>query len=471
MTETSPPAPRTYGEADRLARGAGVTFLGHAAGRALGFVLTLVLTRWLGASDFGSFILALTIFQCAGLLADLGLRYGALRFVAMAEGREDHREVRRIVATVIRYSLVASLGGMVVLGAASPLLADWFRQPVYRWLIPVIALALPFSTVGAVVKSILQALRRLTAVALLQHVLDPLVRIGVFVALAGLGWGIAAAVASHLAAVVVVFGAALAWLLPHVPPGWGGRARVREKEILAFSVPLSLAHAAALAMQWADSLFLGYFTTSRDVGIYGAASRMAALGGMTLFAASMSFGPYANELYGRDDLAGLRRLYQQVTRWLIMVTLPILVLIVTYAPWLLHLFGAEFLAGGPVLLILACATFVTVATGPAGDVALIAGRSNTLLLAGALLTVFDIGMLWLLVPRWGVVGAAIATGATTAVSNVTNVLLGWWFLALQPYSPTLMRPVVIGGCAALLTALNTPGSARMTASTPASASS
>ncbi len=453
MTAESPGTPQRNSEADAVARGASVTFLGHLAGRALGFLLTLFLTRWLGASGFGLFILALTIFQCVGTLSDIGLKYGALRFVALAEGRKDRGESRRVIATVIRYSLAASLVGMVVLGASSPLLADWFRQPAFWWLIPLMALSLPFATVGTVLKSVLQAFKRLTEVAILQNVIDPLVRIGVFVAFAAFGWGIGAAVASHLAGAICVAGAALVWLLLLVPGGWGRSSSIKEREILEFSVPLSLAHVAAFTMQWADSLFLGYFTTPRDVGIYGAAGRMAALGGTILFAASMSFGPQVNELYGRGDVGGIRDLYRQVTRWLIMLNLPILVLTVTFASWLLSLFGAEFRGGWPVLLILSIATFIMAATGPAGDIVLMAGRSRIVLVVGMLLAVMNIGLNWGLVARWGVLGAAIATGLTITVSNVTNVLLGWRFLALQPYSVRLIKPLVIGVGAILLSAV------------------
>lgn len=451
MTREPPRSPVTNAQTDVVAWGASITFLGHLAGRGLGFLLTLLLTRWLGASGFGLFVLALAIFQVVSLLADMGLRYGALRFVALAEGRNDPGESRRVVSTVVPYSVAASLVGMVILGASSPLLADWFRQPAFWWLIPVMALSLPFATVGTVVKSVLQAFKRLEAVAILQHVIDPLVRIGVFVSLAAFGWGVGAAAASHVAAAICVFGGALAWLRTRVPSGWERSSSIKRMEILAFSAPLGLAHVAGLTMQWADSLFLGYFTTPRAVGIYGAASRMAALAGMTLYAASMSFAPQANELYGRGDLEGIRHLYRQVTRWLIMLNLPILVLMVTFASWLLGLFGFEFRAGWPVLLILAFATFIMVATGPAGDVALMAGRSKIVLMVGVLLTVLNIGLQWGLVPRWGILGAAVATALTIAISNGTNVLLGWWFLTLQPYSVKLVRPFVIGAGGTLLT--------------------
>jgi O-antigen/teichoic acid export membrane protein len=212
---------------------------------------------------------------------------------------------------------------------------------------------------------------------------------------------------------------------------------------LAFSIPLSLMQLAGLALQSADSLFLGYFTSAHSVGVYGAAERLAALGGMMLVAASMAFAPHATELYGQGRLEAIQRLYEQVTRWLIVLSLPIFALTVVFAGPLLALFGREFRDGWIVLVVLAVGVFVTVATGPAGDVVMMTGRSRVVLVVGILTAVLNVGLQWALVPRLGMLGAALATAGTFAVSNVTNVVVGWRLARLQPYSRPLLRPVAI----------------------------
>jgi O-antigen/teichoic acid export membrane protein len=426
-----------------VARGATVSLVGHLAGRGLGFVVTLVVTRWLGASDFGLFLLALSILQTARLFADLGLQDGALRFVALAEGRGDRAESARVVTTVLRWSLATSLIAAVVLMLAAPLLAQWFRQPALRWIIPILAVGLPLWTVGLVLRKVLQAFKRLVAIACLYSVIDPVIRIAVFIGCSLAGWRIGAALASHVLAAAVILIGALVVLRPRWP---GGADRLRgraSRAILAFSIPLSLMQLAGLALQSADSLFLGYFTSAHSVGVYGAAERLAALGGMMLVAASMAFAPHATELYGQGRLEAIQRLYEQVTRWLIVLSLPIFALTVVFAGPLLALFGREFRDGWIVLVVLAVGVFVTVATGPAGDVVMMTGRSRVVLVVGILTSVLNVGLQWALVPRLGMLGAALATAGTFAVSNVTNVVVGWRLARLQPYSRPLLRPVAI----------------------------
>lgn len=436
-----------------LARGAGVTFVGHLVGRGLGFVLTLVLTRWLGAADFGLIVLALSIVQVASLFADIGLRDGALRFVALAEGREDPTERSRVMVTVLRWSATTSVAAALVLALAGPLLARQFRQPALGWMIPVLAVGLPFSAVGLVLKSMLQALKQLPAIALLHNMADPVTRILIFLGCAALGWGVAAAVASYVTAALVVFAGALAWLRPWWPCTFHRLPPNAARAIMAFSLPLSLAHLAGLVMQTADSLVLGYFSTAHALGVYGAAGRVAALGGMTLLAGSMAFAPHANELFGRGDRAGIQRLYAQVTRWLIILGLPLYVLTVVFAAPVLGIFGAEFREGAPLLIVLATGILISVATGPAGDVVITAGRSKLVLLFSVLVATLNVGLQWALVPRWGVLGAALATASTVAASNTLNVVLAWWFVGVQPYEAALIKPLILAAGTMTATAL------------------
>lgn len=451
---TSGPATlEAVGRSASIARGAAVTFAGHLTGRGLGFILTLVLTRSLGAADFGLFVLALSISQVGSLFADLGLRDGALRFVARAEGRGDRAERDRVIGTVLRWSVATSLAAALLLAAAGPVIAPAFQQPALRWVIPLLAVGLPFTAVGLVLRSVLQALKQLPAIALLHSVVDPTARILIFVVCAALGWGLAAAVVSHVTTAAVIFTGAMLWLRPWWPAVADHLRREAARSVLAFSLPLSLTHLAGLIMQSADSLFLGYFTTARDVGIYGAAGRMAALGGMTLMAGSLAFAPHANELFARGDRGGIQRLYEQVTRWLILLGLPIYALMVVFAAPLLGLFGAQFRGGASLLVVLATGIVVSVATGPGGDVVVMAGRSKLVFTFSILVAALNVGLQWALVPRWGVLGAAVATAGTIITSNVLNVLLGWYFVGVQPYRMALMRPLVVAGGAAVATVM------------------
>ena len=432
-----------------LLKGAGIVFSGRMVGRGLGFLSHFLFARFLGPSHYGVFVLSLALFNFAGLLADLGLRSGILRESAAAEGRGDTNMVKATIlggaVLALGSSLLGALGLLVFRGWA----ASSFKAPDLVWLLPLFALALPFATVGAIFVSGLQALRRMAALSAIQYLCDPLLRIVTFTALIFLGWRLLAAGAAHLLASVSIALLALIWLsaiLPLSSPSL--LARFKPGPLLAFSLPLLMSNVVGFVLQWADILFLGYYLTAREVGVYGAAGRLAGLGGIFLLAVSTIFAPKIYSLYGQGDLKEVGRLYQHSTRWVLMCAIPLFFYTVLNAEPLLALFGPEFVKGSHALIILAAAYLVMTGTGPAGDVVLMTGRSKAILYTSAASGALGLGLNLYLIPRFGLIGAASATGLAIALGNLANVFLAWRFTGLQPYTKAIAKPVLIALCVA-----------------------
>jgi O-antigen/teichoic acid export membrane protein len=332
--------------------------------------------------------------------------------------------------------------------------AAWFKAPDLAWLLPLFALSLPFAALGTISVSSLQALRRMGALTVIQYLLDPGLRIVALIGLALLGWGLFAAAASHLLASVVVPVVACFCLSSLPLFARPLRARFAPGPLLAFSLPLLLSSVVAFLLQWADTLLLGYYLTAREVGFYGAASRLAGLGAIFLTAVSTIFAPKIYALYGQGELAEVGRLYQRSTRWILMLVVPLVLYTVLNAEALLAMFGPEFVRGASALLTLAAAVLVMTGTGPAGDVVLMSGRTRAVLYTSAATGILGLGLNVWLIPRWGLLGAASATGLAMASGNLANVILAWWFTGLQPYSRAIAKPILLAaGVAGLQLAL------------------
>ena len=287
------------------------------------------------------------------------------------------------------------------------------------------------------------------ALSTLQYVLDPLLRIVTFIGLFFLGWRLFAVGASHLLASVAVALLAFLWLSSSFPlVALPILTRFQPRPLLTFSLPLLMSNVVGFILQWADSLFLGYYLTLRDVGVYGAAGRLAGLGGMFLLAISTIFAPKIYSLYGKGELPEVGRLYQHSTRWVLMCVLPLFFYTVLNAKPLLSLFGPEFVNGSAALIILAAAYLVMTGTGPAGDVVLMTGRSKAILYASAASGALGLGLNFYLIPRFGLIGAALATGVAIAFGNLANVILAWRFTGLQPYTKAIAKPILTALCVA-----------------------
>ncbi|MBI4611292.1 MAG: flippase [Candidatus Rokubacteria bacterium] len=430
-------------ESVQLLIGAGVVFAGQLVGRALSFFYHLLLGRVLGPVGYGAFLLGLALFTFASLLADLGLRWWVLRESATAEGRGDLGRVR---GTFVGGSLVG-LGGSLLAGvgllALTPSAAAWFKASDLAWLLPVFALALPFTTLATLSVSTLQALRRPAALSVIQYLLDPLLRIAVFAGLGLLGWHLVAAAASHLLAAVTTALVGIIWLSFAFPLFSRASLEFRFGALMAFSLPLFVSNLVGFALQWADTLLLGYYLSTAEVGLYGAVGRLAGLGAMFLTAVGAVFAPKIYALDGQGDLAEVGRLYQRSTRWVLILSVPLFLYTVTNAESLLALFGQGFVEAAPALLILSVATLVMTGTGSAGDLVLMAGRSDAVLYSSLAVGALGLALNASLIPLFGLFGAAVATGLTIASSNLANVWMAWRFTGLQPYTRAIVKPILV----------------------------
>lgn len=427
-----------------LLKGAGIVLSGRLVGRGLGFLSHFLFARLLGPTHYGVFLLSVALFNFVAMLSDLGLRTGVLREVAAAEGRRDQAMVG---STILSAGILAAGASLVAAGALLVMrgwAASFFKAPDLGWLLPLFALSLPFATAGAIFMSGLQALRRMEALSTLQYVLDPSLRIVTFIGLFFLGWRLFAAGASHLLASVAVSLFAFLWLSSSfrlvAPPM---STRFQPRRLLTFSLPLLMSNVVGFILQWADSLFLGYYMTSLDVGLYGAASRLAGLGGMFLLAISTIFAPKIYSLYGQGKLEEVGRLYQHSTRWVLMCVMPPFFFTVLNREPLLALFGSQFDKASHALIILAAAYLVMTGTGPAGDVVLMTGRSQAILYASAASGILGVGLNAYLIPRFGLIGAALATGLAISFGNLANLLMAWWFTGLQPYTKAMVKPILV----------------------------
>jgi O-antigen/teichoic acid export membrane protein len=138
--------------------------------------------------------------------------------------------------------------------------------------------------------------------------------------------------------------------------------------------------------------------------------------------------------------------------------MPAFLIQVLFGRWLLTLFGEEFVAAYPALVILAVGQLINYSSGVTVDVIKMIGRSG-LMLANTVLDVSSYVLLnLLLVPRYGLVGAAWAAAAELVISNLVRAVEVWVITRMHPYSRAFAKPLLagLGATAAVLAARQLP---------------
>jgi O-antigen/teichoic acid export membrane protein len=97
----------------------------------------------------------------------------------------------------------------------------------------------------------------------------------------------------------------------------------------------------------------------------------------------------------------------------------------------MQIYSAEFSAGGPLLAVLAAGQFINVATGSVQQLLMMSGREGWMMRTTAAAAALALALNWALIPRWGAMGAAVATASVWVIQNVMVLVvvrreLGFW---------------------------------------------
>jgi O-antigen/teichoic acid export membrane protein len=193
-----------------------------------------------------------------------------------------------------------------------------------------------------------------------------------------------------------------------------------------------------------------YFRSAEEVGLYQAASQSAILFGIILGAFGTIFMPMIVDLYHRKELERLDELFKVSTKWGLYLSLP-LFLVLWFAPAevLAGIFGAGFEAGAPTLKILAVAQLINVSTGTVGPMLIMTGHQKQWLAISASMLVLNLALSTLLIPRFGISGAAVASGCALTGLFVLGLAAIKRLLGVWPYDWRYLKGAAAAGVAYL----------------------
>ncbi len=449
--------PRSRGGGLRdVARGSALNLAGAVVSAVATIGVTLVITRHFSKPVAGAFFAATSVFVIVSVVAGLGAANGVVYFVARLRSLDDQGRIPAMLRAAIRpAACVAVLSAVAVAVAARPLawgLLGGHPRPGVSVMsvanaLRAMAIALPFAALLDTFLSVARGYRDMRPTVLI----DRLGRssgqlLGVTIATVA---GSAALLAPLWAAAYVPAAiAALLWLRhsrrrERRRASTAGRPADRTpsrraiarapREFWRFTVPRSLATMAQVVIQRLDIVLVGIMRGPSAAAIYTAATRSLVVGQLGNAALSLAAQPQFTELFAVGAKNEANRIYQATTSWLVSVTWPIYLLAIVYGPQILTVFGRSYRAGAPVMIILAASMLVATACGQVDMVLTTTGRSSWSLANGLTAMIVNISVDLALIPRYGIIGAAIGWAAAIGVTNLVPLAQVAVVARLQPF--------------------------------------
>ncbi len=424
----------------RDARGVALNVLGLVAQASLP-AFHVQLARFLGAGGYGLYTWSSALVDAFSVITLFGCDQAVMRQVSLK------RDPARAVGSALRVVLVSGGAVCAAIFFAAPWIARVQDKPGLVAPLRVLAVVPMFYHASTIFLVATQALGVMRFAFWARSIVQPLVLLvatSVVLRAGADAAGAAVAVALGMAATAIVSAAFYSRALPLRPALRAAIVGPLDRDTLRVAVPLVLAGLLWALVARIDAFFLGHYGTESDLGAYAACALYAA----SLTQMRGAFEPTTSALIApaleRRDARGLSIAIQRQTRWLALIAFPVAAVLMGFGDPLLRVFGHDFergrvalavLAVGHVANTLALSSFALPLSGNA--------RFTTWVAAGAL--VFQTVLCVVLVPRFGVVGAAIAWSSGIACAQLAQAVIASRVLGVVGVS---FDVVVVAACAA-----------------------
>jgi O-antigen/teichoic acid export membrane protein len=215
---------------------------------------------------------------------------------------------------------------------------------------------------------------------------------------------------------------------------------VRFQEIIGLSAPMLMTSSMHFFIGEISILILGAFRPEAEVGYYSVAVRLSTLTSFILGAINSMAAPRFSELFHSGEMEDLFHVAKKSTKLIFWSTVPILIfLIVLGHPVLVYIFGKEYSAAYPALCFLVIGQFVNSVSGSTGFFMSMTGYQKAFMIIVAVAAAISITCNYLLVPQFGIIGAAIASMVSVCFWNLYTL----WYIKMK-YGRTIGYLPVFG---------------------------
>ena len=389
----------------------------------IGFFLKVILGNYFGASGLGAYSMVLVIYLIASILGGIGIPVALVKYIAEYKDRKS--KFQSFVTCGVINSLI--LGGVVaaIIFIISDLLENLFDISQLGHLLKIIALIFPFLLVNNALINVLNGMRKmkLYAVAQIFRRASVLIFTAIFVwmgfGIAGAVWGLVVPAALTSGLIIIISRDFL-------------KLKVNDfvktsKSLFSFGSKVFAGNILGTINTRADMLLIGFFLLDKDVGIYAVAVMFVHFMLVIPQAVQRITYPAIAELWAKRSKKSIENMINKCMKFTYILLTLAGILFFFFAEDIIRIIyfnrPDEFL---PAVLPLKILVLAFVIRGPLVSVGAVfgsIGKPEVTLYIIALITITNVILNIILIPMYGINGAAIATSFSFILSTVVGIYL------------------------------------------------
>lgn len=404
--------------------------IGSVAQQALSLLLLPLYLRFFTPSEYGVISLLLVAISLLTLFANVGIISGL--YMLYYEAGTDKR--KKLVGTIwIWYLFGAGVGAAILIFNAENFSRLLFQTTDYTYSVRLIG-ALFFSSLLVEIPLVILRLEKKARLYVVFSLVKFLADFGLkFGFIAFLGRGIPGYFESGVITTIVLLISMLPFILKYVSfsinPGY-------LKQLLRLGLPFVFSTIAVWTMGTSDRLILNHFSGTAEVGIYSLAYTFANLFNVFLLTPfGLFWRPFFLSFVNQMSSEDAKILLDRVTRYTFVIGgIVCLALSLGFSDVLLilnDLFSVkkEYLEAAGLVPLLTLGLFLYFLHGRFANGLYVIKRPDFIAVGGTISAVINVSLNFLLIPRLGAFGAAMATAIAFAIYMVLTYV---WTQRLYP---------------------------------------
>ena len=423
----------------QLLKKTSVAFAINVAGMVISYFSHVLFGRWLGVDEYGSYAYALSWLFFLVVISGLGLSNSVLRFVPQYRQAESLASLRGFVS---KSFLLVFCSSVVVATFATLIIHFLDLADVNRNTLLIGIWTLPFLALFYHCVETIRAYRYIGTAYLPHLVLQPILHLSIISTIYFYRGGIQSETAIFSFLVTIVFFTLFHFFNLYKISFKSLSSIKPENQLrlwLSVSFPFLLMAGFIMILKRADVLLIGILVGAKEAGIYNAASKTASLISFVMLAVNAIAAPMISEYYKKQDKGALQDIVNLSIKLSFFPSIILGLLLFGFSQPVLGIFGHEFLIGVGPLKLLICAHIIITSVGPANYLVSLTGHHNKSLVAYGCSAGLNIVLNLTLIPKFGNIGAAMATLASMVICHIWLSILAKKYIGIRSFIFTIPR--------------------------------
>lgn len=406
----------------QLELNAGIVYALRVTGAFLTFVLQVVLARWMGQFEYGIFAFVWSCVIILGELLSFGFYNLIQRLIPQYRVEKSQPLLRGAIWGASHVIIIASVAiSGVALLVLYALYSTGITPANYAFALMFGAAALPAFALADYLSGIGRSYGWMVRAFAPTALFRPIAIIGLLAGIVALGANQSAvtAMAAATGAVWLTLIVALFSVGKALPDeDFRGTTEYRYRPWIIAALPMMMVSSFELLLFNVDVLMISYFLPPDQTGIYFAATKIMALVAFMNFAVGSAFTAQYATHHAAGNKPGLDTAIRRSASLIFYPSIFMILAILLLREELLALFGEGFTAAQMVILPLSAGLICRAFVGPGERIMMMTGQQGRCAAIYVGTVIIDIILNMLLIPRYGIEGAAVATAISFALMAI-----------------------------------------------------